>query len=172
VFVKLAMATENGLGRNLDNSLALDTLIKEVMTDVDVSSLLVPFQKSAGSFQSNDGHQGTKRPYENHKDQQNKGGKRTSEKGKGKDNDKGKGKGNKGKKEISSRGRKFPSQQLFAIGNMVSQHNGRRICYAYNLQGCDTPVKGGNECEKGLHVCSRKGCGGNHPQSYDGCPKR
>jgi hypothetical protein len=172
VFVKLAMATEKGLGRNLDNSLALDPLIKEVMADVDVSSLLVPFQKSAGGFQSNDGHQGTKRPHENHKDQQKKGGKRTSEKGKGKDNNKGKGKGSKA--QHSSRGRKFPGpgQDLFAIDNMVSVHNGRRICFAYNLQGCDSSVKGGNECDKGLHVCSRKGCGGNHPQSYERCPKR
>jgi hypothetical protein len=170
VFVKLAMATENGLNKLSDHSLVLDKLVKEVMTDVDVSSLLVPFQKSAGGYYTDERNQGTKRPFESTKEPSYGGGKKGSDKGKGKPKGKGKGKGDKGKGKPTGAGN-MPLD-LFNMGNMVSEHKGRRICYAYNLQGCDNHVKATNDCSKGLHVCCRNGCGGNHPQSYEKCPKR
>ena len=50
VFVKLASLTEEGLGVLPDQSLVMDNLILSVMQDPDVSTLLVPFQKSAPSY--------------------------------------------------------------------------------------------------------------------------
>lgn len=47
--------------------------------------------------------------------------------------------------------------------------DGRRLCFAYNIDGCDQ-CGAGEECSKGWHLCATKGCEGAHPRSA--CPKK
>ena len=47
-------------------------------------------------------------------------------------------------------------------GGVATAEDGQRLCFGYNLGTCK--VKG-ERCDKGLHACTRKGCGGKHPAS-------
>ena len=81
---------------------------------------------------------------------------------------KGSGKGGRGKgadKQKKDRDRRLPKELI----GFSSSYNGKPVCFAYNLDGCNQTVNGVNECGKGLHVCMR--CGGNHSQRYRQCPK-
>ena len=40
--------------------------------------------------------------------------------------------------------------------------DGKRICFGYNIDGCDK-AQAGERCEKGYHLCAGKDCGGKHP---------
>ena len=157
VFIKLAEQTRSNLDLQEDGHFPLDTLLQSVMYDPRINLLIAPRQKPTGSSSS-----------DVYPAQQPARAKQQLDKGKG---GKGKGKGGgKGKKrDLDSV--ILPRELQEAKGEQTSKHNGKRICFSYNLQGCDLPVDSLGECAKGLHVCSRKGCGGNHPQSYDRCPK-
>ena len=48
--------------------------------------------------------------------------------------------------------------------------DGSRICFAYNIDGCNDAEAGGNKCKKGMHVCAKKGCHDKHP--YSSCPNK
>ena len=56
-----------------------------------------------------------------------------------------------------------------ALQGCVSAVNGKRICFAYNIDGCDK-AEAGAECPKGWHLCATKGCGEKHPRFS--CPSR
>ena len=43
----------------------------------------------------------------------------------------------------------------------VSEKDGERICFGYNLGTC-SEGKVGKRCQKGLHVCCHKSCGAKH----------
>ncbi len=47
-------------------------------------------------------------------------------------------------------------------GCASSKSEGKRICFAYNIDGCDK-AQAGERCEKGYHLCATKGCGGKRP---------
>ena len=47
--------------------------------------------------------------------------------------------------------------------------DGARICFAYNIDGCNDAEAGG-KCKKGMHVCAKKGCHDKHP--YSSCPNK
>ncbi len=112
-------------------------------------------------FQPNDGHQGTKRPYENHKDQQNKRGKRTSEKGKGKDNNKGKGKGGKkGGQRFTPYGGKSGTGGYQNKGDSKAKGKGTFIGECYNCGKSGHSAKFCTEVKKfnfECYNCGKKG---------------
>ena len=46
-----------------------------------------------------------------------------------------------------------------ALRDKVTTWRGQRVCYAFNLQGCNAPlVSDRSGCSKGLHVCAEPGC--------------
>ena len=47
--------------------------------------------------------------------------------------------------------------------------DGSRICFAYNIDGCNDAEAGG-KCKKGMHVCAKKGCHDKRP--YASCPNK
>eukprot|EP00438_Fugacium_kawagutii_P013098 Skav213399 [mRNA] locus=scaffold797:570558:571853:- [translate_table: standard] len=51
-------------------------------------------------------------------------------------------------------------------GCASSTPDGKRICFAYNIDGCPD----GDNCSKGAHVCCTKGCFDKHP--HYSCPKK
>lgn len=69
---------------------------------------------------------------------------------------KGKGAG-KGKSTRKGRG------QMWS-GKLLRPVMGRRICWAFNLQGCSEATAGG-QCSRGGHVCAEPGCGKAHALS-------
>ena len=85
-------------------------------------------------------------------------------KGKGRKGDKGKGKGKAKTKRMSTawNAGRLP-EELRKNGCVAADNQGRRRCFAYNLGGCDK-AQPGEQCERGWHLCARKGCGQPHPQ--------
>lgn len=79
---------------------------------------------------------------------------------KGKDKGKGKGK--------DKSGPPLP-EGLKGGKHQGTSGDGRRICFGYNLKGCDG-CEPGKECKKGWHICSIKGCKGTH--SANDCDKK
>lgn len=49
-------------------------------------------------------------------------------------------------------------------GGVSRTADGQPICFAFNLGGCSA-ARPGERCPRGVHICTRKGCGGKHPQS-------
>jgi len=47
-------------------------------------------------------------------------------------------------------------------GCSSSTGDGKRLCFAYNINGCDK-AQPGERCDKGYHLCATKNCGGKHP---------
>jgi hypothetical protein len=58
-----------------------------------------------------------------------------------------------------------PRVPLGLIG-MSTTFQGKPLCYAYNLNGCDQ--KGVDRCKRGEHVCALPGCG--QPHGLQSCP--
>jgi len=54
-------------------------------------------------------------------------------------------------------------------GCAASLPDGSRLCFAYNISGCDK-AGAGEPCEKGKHLCATKGCHDKHP--HYACPKK
>ena len=67
---------------------------------------------------------------------------------------KGGGKGEKGKAE-----RGIPQALQ---GKCLQTPQGKRICFRFNLEGCDAAPPGA-ECPKGIHLCAEPGCLQPHP---------
>jgi hypothetical protein len=160
VFTKLAELTRDGLDINNDGTFSLDVHMLNILFDPKINMLMMPRQKPVGNLQ--EGRQ--KRSFAEVSQKSN-----YQEKGKGQGkHQQGK---NKSKKTKSGPSPSLPDALRKAKGEIVTSHNGRPICFAYNLQGCSHTPDAMGSCPKGVHVCARKGCGGNHPQSYAGCPK-
>ena len=160
VFTKLAELTRDGLDLNIDGTFPLDVHMLNILFDPKINMLMMPRQKPVGNLQ--EGRQ--KRSFAEVSQKSN-----YQEKGKGQGkHQQGK---NKSKKTKTGPSPTLPDALRKAKGEIVTSHNGRPICFAYNLQGCSHTPDAMGSCPKGVHVCARKGCGGNHPQSYAGCPK-
>ena len=70
------------------------------------------------------------------------------------------------KKSSGSGSGKLPYQLK---GCASATPDGARICFAYNISGCNDADDGG-QCRKGVHVCAGKGCHQKHP--YSACPSK
>ena len=62
---------------------------------------------------------------------------------------------------------KGPAMPRALVGGVAQTADGKRICFGFNLGSC-SKVQPGEECDRGLHLCTKKGCGGRHPASE--CP--
>ena len=71
---------------------------------------------------------------------------------------KGGGKGKDGKGKFGER--RGPPAGL--QGKATHTPQGKRICFRFNLEGCDAAPPGA-ECQKGLHVCAEPNCFQPHP---------
>ena len=90
----------------------------------------------------------------------------------GKETPKGLGKtkkkGLKGKTDKTDKKRDPPRPKAL-VGHEVEK-NGEPLCWAYNLSSCPHAEDGG-KCNKGLHLCARKGCGF-QPHPFKDCPHK
>ena len=66
-----------------------------------------------------------------------------------------------GTKGYGKNGGKLP-QALRGCASMTPC--GKRLCFAYNIDGCDK-AEPGQACDRGYHLCAVKNCHGPHPKS-------
>ena len=144
-----------GISRRADGSRPMQQALERARLDPVVLAMLQPLPKGSGSG-GGGGYQ----------QQENKGRGKSTSKG-GEDSQKRKHDsssdgGRKGKGKGKDRG-PFVAMPKALIGMHSKTKDNKRICFAYNLSGCD----GGVECSKGSHVCCK--CLGSHPLAA--CPR-
>ena len=75
---------------------------------------------------------------------------------------KGKGGDGKGKRSDDKGGKggtgRVPAELEPGVGKLP---DGTPLCFGFNLGRCDA-ARSGHKCARGLHACTRPGCGGNH----------
>ena len=77
------------------------------------------------------------------------------------------GKGKKGKGKDRAPPKNLPDDLK---GKVTLTKTGKRICWNYNLpQGCNSGVRDGQACDRGLHICAEPKCG--KPHSMQNHPK-
>ena len=142
MFVLLAQETRAGIIPVLGAALPLELAMIKLMTMPALQLALAQRQKPMGAGKGQGGKGGRSQPYPEQKDR-----------GRGKG--RGKGRGQKG-----GRGDKKTVPQ----GCCAKTADGKFLCYAYNGEGCaEVNVKPGERCQRGYHLCGRKGCHGEHP---------
>jgi len=186
IFRRLAEETRSGLGIDGDGNYPLDSHLEKIRAEPRIVTLMLPLPLARSISAASSDSQGGKRNADDAEltrlreevkrlkaRQQGAPQAQQGQPGGGKGNAKkaqqrgSKGRGGKGKD-------KFPlPQELVAIPNLTSRHNGKPICFSFNMKsGC--PLLSGafaiGTCKKGQHVCMRIGCGGDHPQHQ--CPKK
>ena len=156
VFVRMAELTNKGLDAfgTTDNTLVLDHVLKRVMEDKRVQSLLCMMPKASGKRdnQDDDTGGGNKKFKGNKKD-----------KGAGKVKEGGKQKGDKGAGKKSKDRSSLPKELI----GMTSRIGNERVCFAFNLGGCSA----GASCKKGVHKCMVPNCGSSSHGQRD-CPNK
>ena len=76
---------------------------------------------------------------------------------------KGQGKFGKGNGKTKKAAAMVPTE-LQGRDNVSLDAHGRRLCFEFNLGRCSR-VPNGGECERGFHLCMRRGCHAPHPES-------
>ena len=135
----LALACFDGVRREPDGSLPLDTAIKQIVLDPSVSFHLLPLALDRTASASGAEASHPKRKF----DQSRRGAK---------------GSGKKGASDRVWKGGKGPRAPKELIGKSWSTARGKRLCWDFNLaKGCEL-AKPGQACPKGLHLCAEPGC--------------
>ena len=150
---RLADETRSGITPDVANGRPLDAAMAKWSTHPEIVFFLLPTPSSSGSNNShkrdNDGGKGSYSRFDRAGTDR-----RFSPKGKGNYSKGGKGKGK------GDRGKQFSSP--LPDGCVAQNDRGVRLCFGYNSsRGC-TYAKAGDKCARGMHVCARAGCFGNH----------
>ena len=138
--------------RAADNTLPMDAAIMSAASSYEVGFHLMPLLKKTEKpqpSQPSGSAPGTWQP-----------GKRNIESG---PYGKGKGKFSKGKGKAKKVMSMVP-KELQGRDNVSVDPHGRRLCFEFNLGRC-SKVPNGGECERGFHLCMRRGCHAPHPES-------
>ena len=161
IFILLIEKTEGGFEVTPPGQYPLDKMIDEVIADWRIKSLLTAMpmasaaqgvKRDSASAEIAELKQELKR-LKASKDRQPNGNSGNGNGAKGGGSSKGgKGKGGGGSKKPD---RSMPMPK--ALQGYNPSHNGRSICFAYNMEGCKSK---GAECKKGSHICIK--CHGNH----------
>ena len=175
IFIRLSDLTRAGLPYNPDSGMdfPLDEHIKKVQVEPKIILMMNPRQNGGAKTQGGEtfaakavdkrkDNRIAQLEAENKRLKSNNGGQKGGGKGGSAKGNKGKPNGGGGKGYKEGRSVKMPKELI----GMNHTKNGQQICFAYNMQsGCKT-----SNCTRGLHVCARPGCGGNHPQHSSLCP--
>ena len=154
IWTYLASHCRTGVSRRPDGSLPMETFLTSALNSPIITSALQPLPKAAG--QKGDNGKGNRKGADNYPrntaypypPKGTKGGKSSKGGGKGK--------------------HKRGQQPDALAGCRTSTSKGARICYSFNLQGCNKTTKNGG-CEKGQHVCC--GCESTE-HGYNNCPRK
>ena len=150
-FVRLQEQSREGIKPHADGTRPLDDLIKNLTNDHTVTFHLLPTQAPV-KIPSNENKQSWNKQQQWEND---KWGKRQVWK---QNKYQSSGSGSKG---YGKNGGKLP-QALKGCASTTP--SGERICFAFNINGCDK-CKPGETCDRGKHVCAVKNCHGNHSKA-------
>ncbi len=183
-FHMMAMNSRQGIKRNAGNARPLDALLPSILSKVEFLMLLQPTPMQLAKrvadtdlASAGGGKRAVKRARKEQRLSQNASPEYQApqpfHKGKGKGKNRGK-KGNVGNMGWSAAGssdRPLPWMRGAAgrappmppaLAGKAFQHEGKRICFDFNLpQGCPHAPAGG-QCYKGWHICAEPGCGQAH----------
>ena len=138
--------------RAADNTLPMDTAIMTAVSSYEVGFHLMPLPKKTEKpqpSQPSGSNPGTWQP-----------GKRNIQ-----SSPYGKGQGKFGKgKTKSKKVMSMVPKELQGRDNVSVDPHGRRLCFDFNLGRCSKAPNGG-ECDRGFHLCMRRGCHAPHPES-------
>ena len=133
-----------------DNTLAMDTAILAAVASYEVGFHLMPLpkktEKAEPKTQPSSSYGGWQYGRRNQQQPYGKGPGKTKTKGKGK------------------RAAGMIPKELQGRDNVSIDTHGRRLCFDFNLGRC-TKVPNGGECDRGFHLCMRRGCQAPHPES-------
>ena len=135
--------------RKPDGALPLDKALDEIIQDPSVSFHLLPLKASEQDDRKRKVYDDPKKP-----DDANKLKKPFKE-------NKGKGKW-KDKDKVGTKGAKFIKMPKQLVGKASETGDGKRLCWAYNIDGCPN-AEDGEECPRGWHLCCEPGCFKPHP---------
>ena len=135
--------------RKPDGALPLDKALDEIIQDPSVSFHLLPLKASEQDDRKRKVYEDPKKP-----DDANKWKKPFKE-------NKGKGKG-QDKNKLGTKGAKFIKMPKQLVGKASETGDGKRLCWAYNIDGCPNAADG-EECPRGWHLCCEPGCFKPHP---------
>ena len=135
----------SSLKKKADGTNPVATLMENILSHSSVSFHLLPLAKSHP--QTRDARPRSRSPKRPSKPSRAKSPRRNKGKGKGK-----------------GRGSRGPNVPQGLIGKALQTGAGKRICWAFNLNGC-SQAGPGKECPKGLHVCAEPNCEKPHPLS-------
>jgi len=169
VFLRLGELTRGALTADpVEGTLPLDSVLPNVLTDVRIRMLLFPARLPATTRATETAH---KRKADQISDFYEAPARTPKGPGKGK----GKGKDTSKLKKAPKKDKpRMPPGMENMVGAMETPGGSKRICYGFNLpNGCQENVdKTTNSCSKGLHVCARKRCHGNHSAQHKACPEQ
>ena len=159
IFCQLARLSAAGMRIGLTGSYPLDDFVPTVLRSEEVQFILMPRQSAP--------HASGKRAREDDSDSSDRKPKKKTKKQKKKEKaaaqpspslqaminqhnqQKGRSKGSK-KGNADSKRTNLP-QELVGLDPL---HNGKRICFSYNLGGCKDHLTAG-ACKRGLHICMK-----------------
>ena len=148
-WMRLAEKLASGIRRKPDNSLPLNGALGELENDPRVTFYLLPLPISEAKRSHADAIAGSASVLENPINKALKGGK---------------GKKGKGKSDPNRPPKNLPHELQ---GKVTTTKTGKRICWNYNLpQGCQSGVRDGQACDRGLHLCAEPKCGRPHSMQH------
>jgi len=176
LFLQMACQCRAGIKMKPDASYPLENALRSAMDSPDVRYHLQPLAASSSSRSTTE-HNQRKRKADDHEDDRDERNKRRIQhlenriknltQGTSNHEKKheryasmkggGKGKFSKGK---GDRQVKMPKE---LIGMHYQNHDGEPLCFNYNLDGCSN-AEAGKKCDKGWHLCARRGCLRAHSQ--------
>ena len=170
VFLQLSRATRAGIRRTQDGARPLDVALPDVLCDPDFRAILHQLPAlGRGTFVggSSGSHKTTQSQGDGAGESQKSSAravKRKARRSVGAKDDVKKVKlergfgGNLWQKSKVREQRGQPSAPV-ALRDKVTTWRGQRVCYAFNLQGCNAPlVPDRSVCSRSLHVCAELGC--------------
>ena len=155
-FVRMQELSRDGVKPQADDTRPLDAMIQGLPQDHAVMYYMLPTQPQAKA--KPDKPQPKSQEWSSNWQNQSKTNYKASDK--------------VWKKGKTKRGHMYPSGRKLPIalkGCASCLPNGSRLCFAYNIDGCNK-AQAGETCERGYHLCATKGCGEKHP--HHSCPKK
>ena len=166
----MARKTRGGLDFDADGKAALDKVLMEQMINPRVTMILMSRPLPEGGKRPVE--QEVSMPQPKRKKNNNPKGRGSQSSGQGAGGGAQQGSGGGAKKNFEGKkgkgkgnGKPFISMPKELLEFNPMARSGKRICFAYNLDGCSAR---GAECKKGVHVCIR--CGSSeHGQRSSRC---
>ena len=157
-FVRMQELTRDGIKPKPDGTRPLDQILQDMAQDHTVMFYMLPTVAPASSKADKPKPKAKAAAWDGHGNDDGQNWKKTKP-SQWKQQQ-------KGQKHWGAGGASAGKLPAALKGCAASLPDGSRLCFAYNISGCDK----GDNCDKGKHLCATKGCHDKHP--HYACPKK